>query len=619
MSFARHERPRSGQQQTSRQLPRMCNYYNRGGGCTRANCEELHLCTYFLQNRCIAERCNKAHTLETPRNKRLLDGLGWKGIGDMEMALDILRRRDRAQAVSICFNYNMGICPSTECDRLHVCYRHVMDKQCSPDDCDLSHDLAHGYHNAVLLARAGLNDTPETEILRQMQEQVRRYPPQPMLCYHHKEHCLRLHYCEAFLHSRCRFGDRCYKGHSLKEPHNRRVLKFFGWTEEHVLEALRNDRVGGSASRPARAQTSTDRDNDRERSHRHDSCEGSQGLSVETRTKRADRAKVNTTREDDILHSSNKQPKRHYKVHEQATRVHPKGREDSGSSQQMEAERKQWEAERQQWEAERQQMEAERKQWEAERQQMEAERKQWEAERQQMEAERKQWEVERQQWEAERQQMEAERKQWEAERQQWERKETEWKEKERDWREKERDWKEKERELEERELALKEEERELEKKKRALKEKEREVEEKERNLEKKEREWENKEDERRNMEADWRRKENEWTEKEIKTLQEKQQWQRKETEWDEKETEWKNKEVEWKEKEADWRRKEKEWTDQEPKITREPQQRERETYETEEKTGEEADDKHRLRTSKRKTRNLSDQSVNKKKKKDQGH
>ncbi|XP_043202552.1 RNA-binding protein 25-like isoform X1 [Amphibalanus amphitrite] len=570
MSFARHERPRSGQQQTSRQLPRMCNYYNRGGGCTRANCEELHLCTYFLQNRCIAERCNKAHTLETPRNKRLLDGLGWKGIGDMEMALDILRRRDRAQAVSICFNYNMGICPSTECDRLHVCYRHVMDKQCSPDDCDLSHDLAHGYHNAVLLARAGLNDTPETEILRQMQEQVRRYPPQPMLCYHHKEHCLRLHYCEAFLHSRCRFGDRCYKGHSLKEPHNRRVLKFFGWTEEHVLEALRNDRVGGSASRPARAQTSTDRDNDRERSHRHDSCEGSQGLSVETRTKRADRAKVNTTREDDILHSSNKQPKRHYKVHEQATRVHPKGREDSGSSQQMEAERKQWE-------------------------------------------------VERQQWEAERQQMEAERKQWEAERQQWERKETEWKEKERDWREKERDWKEKERELEERELALKEEERELEKKKRALKEKEREVEEKERNLEKKEREWENKEDERRNMEADWRRKENEWTEKEIKTLQEKQQWQRKETEWDEKETEWKNKEVEWKEKEADWRRKEKEWTDQEPKITREPQQRERETYETEEKTGEEADDKHRLRTSKRKTRNLSDQSVNKKKKKDQGH
>ncbi|KAF0288159.1 hypothetical protein FJT64_013474 [Amphibalanus amphitrite] len=192
--------------------------------------------------RCIAERCNKAHTLETPRNKRLLDGLGWKGIGDMEMALDILRRRDRAQAVSICFNYNMGICPSTECDRLHVCYRHVMDKQCSPDDCDLSHDLAHGYHNAVLLARAGLNDTPETEILRQMQEQVRRYPPQPMLCYHHKEHCLRLHYCEAFLHSRCRFGDRCYKGHSLKEPHNRRVLKFFGWTEEHVLEALRNDR-----------------------------------------------------------------------------------------------------------------------------------------------------------------------------------------------------------------------------------------------------------------------------------------------------------------------------------------------------------------------------------------
>ncbi|KAF0311630.1 60S ribosomal protein L38 [Amphibalanus amphitrite] len=244
MSFPPPEMLRNGQQQAPRRLPNMCNDYNHMGGCSRSNCHELHLCTHFLQNRCTAERCNKAHALGTPRNILLLESEGWSGPGDLELALDILRRLAREQAVSICFNYNIGSCSVPNCDRLHVCYRRVVDT-CPLGDCGLSHDL-HDKHNAALLASAGLTDTPVTELLRRLQEQVRHPPPQPGLCGAYglqgcQGHCLQLHYCEAFLHSRCGFGDRCSKSHSLKEPHNQRVLTFFGWTEEQVLEELRKE------------------------------------------------------------------------------------------------------------------------------------------------------------------------------------------------------------------------------------------------------------------------------------------------------------------------------------------------------------------------------------------
>ncbi|XP_043200632.1 E3 ubiquitin-protein ligase bre1-like [Amphibalanus amphitrite] len=354
MNFPPPERSRSGQQ-TPRQLPRMCNDYNRRGGCTRANCQELHLCTYFLQNRCTAERCNKAHALETPRNILLLEGLGWQGSDDLALALDILRRRARGQAVSVCVMYNVGSCSVPNCGRLHICYRRVVNA-CPLDDCGLSHDLLDGGHNAELLASAGLTDTPVTELLRRLQEQMRRRPPQPALCravngrQGCQRHCLRLHYCEAFLHSRCRFGDRCSKSHSLKDRHNQRVLTFFGWTEEQVLEALRKDRVGRSASRPARARTPTERDDDEERSDRQDLCEGSQqGPSAETRVKRVDSAEEVANHVNDLVDSSNKQPKRHHKLCEQTARVRPKAQEDNVSEQQKEAERQQWERKETEW------------------------------------------------------------------------------------------------------------------------------------------------------------------------------------------------------------------------------------------------------------------------------
>ncbi|XP_043241300.1 DNA ligase 1-like [Amphibalanus amphitrite] len=448
MSFSPPEILWDGQQQAPRRLPNMCNDYNHRGGCSRSNCHELHLCTLFLQNRCTAERCNKAHALGTPRNTLLLESEGWRGPGDLALALDILRRMAREQAVSICFNYNMASCSVPNCDRLHVCYRRVVDT-CPLDDCDLSHDL-HDKHNTALLASAGLTDTPVPELLRRLQEQVRHPPPQPGLCGTYGKqgcqgHCLQLHYCEAFLHSRCRFGDRCSRSHSLKEPHNQRVLTFFGWTEEQVLEELRKDRSGRSASRPPRARTPTGQE-DQERSDRQGLCEGpQQDPSAETRIKRVDTAGKDVSHVNDLLEKSGKQLQRHYKVCEQTARVRPQAKEDNLSSQQKEAERQQLEAERQQWgrkETEWKEKEREWKEREMEWKNKEASWKNMKADWRQKEHECLEKEIktirQRQQW----QQKETE---WEEKETEWKNKETEWQNKEAEWRQKENDWLEKER------------------------------------------------------------------------------------------------------------------------------------------------------------------------------
>ncbi|XP_043202583.1 uncharacterized protein LOC122370756 [Amphibalanus amphitrite] len=310
MNFPPPERSRSGQQ-TPRQLPRVCNDYNRRGGCTRANCQELHLCTYFLQNRCTAERCNKAHELETPRNILLLEGLGWKGSDDLALALDTLRERARIPQVGVCFRYILDRCPDdSECKYLHLCYRYAKDTcPLGQNRClyNFSHDLVHDKHNADLLTRFGLYDTPLTEIRSRLKEKMRHTPLEPQLCNHTKDckgNCLRLHYCEVNLYAHCRHGDRCFKGHSLKNEHNRRVLKYFDWTEDYALKELKK-RGRRSASRSEGARTPTEQDSEDEWSDQQDLCEGSQpGPSAETRVRR-DNSIEEVANYDDLLDSSN--------------------------------------------------------------------------------------------------------------------------------------------------------------------------------------------------------------------------------------------------------------------------------------------------------------------------
>ena len=352
MDSSPSEAGQSTQQRTRRQLPSMCRDYNRREGCAHSDCQELHLCSYFLINRCTDKRCAKAHALETPRNILLLERLGWSGPGDMAIALDIIRRRARGQVVSVCVMYNMGTCSASSCARLHICYRHVLDT-CPLDDCDLSHDLLDGGRNADLLSSAGLTDTPVPELLRRLQEQVRRRPPQPAICrsvYGRQgcqRHCLRLHFCESLLNNRCRFGGRCTRSHSLKDPHNQRVLTFFGWTEEQVLRELKMDNRDRSVSLAARAQIPTE--DDEKKPDQPALCEGSEsGTGVETRVKKIVSAEEQVRQVSDSLQAPVKNTERYHQVCVQRARHRPQKAQQS-SDEQREKERQEWLRKEMEW------------------------------------------------------------------------------------------------------------------------------------------------------------------------------------------------------------------------------------------------------------------------------
>ena len=256
-------------EQSQKQLPLTCKDYGRMEGCCRPDCRELHVCPRFLLGRCTYTRCGKSHVLATPWNLRLLIPQGWRSPGELALALDLLQRRARSRAVSVCFMYNVGCCTAADCARLHVCYRHVVDR-CPLDDCQLGHSLLASARNVELLTSAGLADTSISQLMGRLQEQVRRQPPLPAICNSAytrqgcQRHCLRLHVCQAHVRGNCKYGHKCYRGHSLTEgPHNQRVLKFFGWTEEQALLLLRRS-SGAASSSPAVNAAMADNGDDEE-------------------------------------------------------------------------------------------------------------------------------------------------------------------------------------------------------------------------------------------------------------------------------------------------------------------------------------------------------------------
>ena len=221
-------------------LPDECYDYNTVQGCSEEQCPRMHVCFMtILTGRCVRRACAREHQLNTPRNVALLEEMGWRGPDDLHTVLNGLRRRLRGRSISLCSAYTTGRCTVPACWKLHVCYRHVRDS-CPLEDCPLSHDVKGGRHNAGILEAAGLTDTPLPELLSRLRDNLPTF--RWMVCYNGwangcERHCLRLHCCPDFLAGNCRFGDICCRTHSLRDPHNLRVLKFFGWAEQQVLSS----------------------------------------------------------------------------------------------------------------------------------------------------------------------------------------------------------------------------------------------------------------------------------------------------------------------------------------------------------------------------------------------
>ena len=230
-------------------LPEICGYYQKAN-CRKKQCDELHVC--FHQYRfegCLKTACKAEHSLETPRNIELLRRMGWRYPEDMPAVEDGLRRRARSKHIGICVPYNVGVCTRDSCGRLHVCYRYAMVDACPLDDCDLSHDLTAGDHNARILAGAGLTGVTISDWLPKLRSNMREHVRfQPAICTFGwatgcEQRCMRMHCCRDFLRGHCKLGDRCLRTHSLQDPHNQRVLRFFGWTEAQVLSAMASKTV----------------------------------------------------------------------------------------------------------------------------------------------------------------------------------------------------------------------------------------------------------------------------------------------------------------------------------------------------------------------------------------
>ena len=362
------------QRRVQKQLPPMCRDYNRRDGCVRLNCQELHLCFHFLINRCTSRGCTKAHALETPRNIILLERLGWSGSGDMRQALDSLRRRARGQAVSVCLTYNLSCCTVPGCARLHVCYRHVLDS-CPLEDCALSHDVLEGQHNAVLLSDAGQSDTPVSELMRRLRDQLLRRPPRPTLCravYSRpggcQRHCLRLHCCEAFTLGRCRYGDECHRSHNLQDPHNRLVLRFFGWTESQVLGALAAADGGGAAPLSADTEPRATRDDvenvrDRPVESRQDrQGETGSGGGAETCVKKSGSVGSQGTRTECSLEVTLEYPEGYHQLSEQSVQQHQHEKQ-SDVVKCLETERREWQQKANEWQRKEEEWQRTKKLW----------------------------------------------------------------------------------------------------------------------------------------------------------------------------------------------------------------------------------------------------------------
>ena len=231
-------------------LPEICGCYQKAD-CRKEQCDELHVCFHqYCCEGCFETICKaEEHNLETPRNIELLRRMGWRYPEDMPAVEDGLRRRARYLNIKLCVPYNVGVCTRDICGHLHVCYPYAIKNDCRLKDCDLSHDLTAGDHNVRILADAGLTGVTISDWLPRLRSNMREHVPfQPAICTFGwatgcEQRCMRMHCCRDFLRGHCKFGDRCFRTHSLQDPHNQRVLRFFGWTEAQVLSAMASKTV----------------------------------------------------------------------------------------------------------------------------------------------------------------------------------------------------------------------------------------------------------------------------------------------------------------------------------------------------------------------------------------
>ena len=143
-----------------------CSQAGEKGGCLQRGCMRLHLCPYFIKDRCkFGLKCKRSHHLSDEHTVRVLDHFrlgfllnGPSSEDTLRQLLNLIVDKSEIQRAAsgrsvpeICKFYNKGVCTKgNNCPCLHVC-EHFVDGDCKfGKNCKREHNFSDEHNRRVL-------------------------------------------------------------------------------------------------------------------------------------------------------------------------------------------------------------------------------------------------------------------------------------------------------------------------------------------------------------------------------------------------------------------------------------------------------------------------------------
>ncbi|KAM4036466.1 zinc finger CCCH-type antiviral protein 1-like isoform 2-T2 [Anomaloglossus baeobatrachus] len=138
----------------ARSLVRICPKYLKDE--TEEDCDRLHLCRYYLQDKCRSRQCKFSHDILSSHNQSILKAQEVSGLNEDELKV-LLFQNDNQMLPEICVKYLHDSCDlGTDCSRLHVCGFFTRG-ECNRRQCKRSHHLLE-FGSALLLSRCQISE-----------------------------------------------------------------------------------------------------------------------------------------------------------------------------------------------------------------------------------------------------------------------------------------------------------------------------------------------------------------------------------------------------------------------------------------------------------------------------
>ncbi|XP_053318441.1 protein mono-ADP-ribosyltransferase PARP12-like [Spea bombifrons] len=134
--------PQCGDLVLARSPLRLCADYLNGKEEEDADCDKLHLCSYYLQGKswlCKKKQCKSSHNTKSDHNLAVLKANDISGLNDQELKI-LFMQNDPFILPGICRKYVHSACDQDGCPFLHICGFFVRGT-CNRQVCKKRHDL----------------------------------------------------------------------------------------------------------------------------------------------------------------------------------------------------------------------------------------------------------------------------------------------------------------------------------------------------------------------------------------------------------------------------------------------------------------------------------------------